>query len=417
MHPAGSTISIPTKLLATGVACAVAVVVCGTAASVVVASDATGKLKKYSDARKAVASGYKPSDSFRDTGENAARIDSLLLPLGRLPQAQPLDIAVINTIGQNTAAPLDPVWESSPLAKSPGAMPVGHRRSPIFKGGIDTTVMNAEWIAGAIADTANPWMPVFRRWARSAPLPPLWGYRQGLPGAAEHRGVPARPFALIRTLFDVNTEAGLLAFREGRYDIAMERARENMAGARHLIEQPVELDAMLGRIELGVGIRLLSMSARASGDSVTLRRATVLDSAIRKYYFGPAQLTAEEADPRSKAAEAVIADQSMLPSHRMAAFDAIIRGGCRNTREVVFGFDERRRDAIERALASVSDIHRGPELAQQSLQYFDRMTNPDQPAREPVKGSVLDRNEILKLFSWIVPPGVRARATLCLEQG
>lgn len=394
-----------------------AVVVCGTAASVVVASDATGKLKKYSDARKEVASRYKPSDSFRDTGENAARIDSLLVPLGPLPQAQLRDIAVMNSIGQNSAAPLDPVWESSPLAASPGALPKAHRRSPIFKGRIDTSVMNAEWVAGAVADTANPWMPVFRRWARSAPLPALWGYREGLPGAAEGRGVPTRPFALLRVLFDVNTEAGLLAFRDGRYETAMERARENIAGARHLIEQPIELDAMLGRIQMSVGVRLLSMSARESGDSATLLRATVLDSAIRKYYFGPAQLTAEEADPRSNAAESVIADRSMLPSHRMAAFDAIVRGGCRNTREVVFGFDERRRESIERALASVSDIHRGPELAQQSLRYFDRMTNPDQPEREPVKGSVLDRNEILKLFSRIVPPGVRARATLCLEQG
>lgn len=415
MRQAGSTISIPTKLLATGVACALAVVVCGTAASVVVASDATRRLRTYSDARKEVSLKYSANKPFRDVGPTARLIDSLLAPLGIHGQASPLDVAVITSLN-NLGKSKSVVWDVTPIAEGVGPVPEPHRQRPRLERAFDTT-LSPSWIAAAATDTATPWLPLFRRWARSNPLPSLWGYRLGLPGVRDARDLPIRSYSLFRSLFQINEEAGVLALQQGRNEVAAERALENISASRHFLEQPIIIDALVGRSQFRRGLRLLSLAAAGMNDSATLRIASRLDTAAKNFVFGPRQLVAESEDPNSRAAEQVIANLAIHPSFRIEALSSIVMGGCRNTPEIVLGFKESRREAMLRAVQTVSDIPRGSELARQYTKYLEYAMSSEHADVEPVKGSVLDRNELLKLFSWIIPPGVRARAKLCLEQG
>lgn len=415
MRQAGSTISIPTKLLATGVACALAVVVCGTAASVVVASEASGKVTRRSDSQRVVAQRFSPEDSFRDQGATTALLDSLLAPLGVRTKARLLDIATLNALN-NQGRFASPVWETSPVAQSPGALPTVHQRRAMLKTRVDTTLDSA-WRAVAERDTASPWMPVFRRWARSQPLPSLWGYRPGLPGVRDARDLPLRSSMLTGTLFRTNEEAGILALRSGQNAEATERALENISASRHLLEQPVMLDALVGRMWFRRGIALLTLAAGETRDTVTLQQARRLEAAARKFDIGARYLTATEADPRSRAAESVVANRQLHPAFRIEAMGPIILGGCRNTHEIVLGFSSSRRASMDRAIASVSDIPRGTELAQQYARFLEYAMSSEHEELEPPRGSILDRNELLKLFSWIVPPGVRRRAGLCLGQG
>lgn len=128
-------------------------------------------------------------------------------------------------------------------------------------------------------------------------------------------------------------------------------------------------------------------------------------------------LANEEANPDSRAAETFAADATQHPALRVAALGAIALGGCRNLPEVVFGFSALRRAAMARAVANLSDVDHGPELGAGYLQFLDyAMTLREAPGAPP-RGSVLDRNVLLKALAWVVPRGVRARAFLCLQQG
>ncbi|MBC8086436.1 MAG: hypothetical protein H7Z40_04165 [Phycisphaerae bacterium] len=413
MRDAGS-ISIPTKLLATGVACALAVVVCGTAASVVVASEATNKLTSITDTRKHYAARRNAADAFRDHGATALLIDSLLAPLGPLPRATASDVAAITTLN-SVRNPGSPVWDVAASVGTPGDLPKFRPRQSPLAGWIDSA--NTEWLAGAAADTASAWLPIFRRFARSQPQPALWGYRAGLPGVRDFRDLPIRSFGTMRTLFAMNEGAGVLALRNKRYEEAAERALENISASRHFIEQPILFDALVGRIQFNSGIHLLMLAAERRGDSLTLHMARRLDSASKRSFPGPRHLTVDETDASAHAAEKVVGNRALHPAYRIEAMASIILGGCRNTPEVVLGFKGSRRESLERAVQSVSDIPRGKELARQYARFLDYASSSEHAEREPPRGSILDRSELMKLFSWVVPPGVRARASLCLEQG
>lgn len=414
MRQAGSTISIPTKLLATGVACALAVVVCGTAASVVVASEASSKQKAWSRGARQMVAARGSAQPFRDLGAQAALLDSIVAPLGVAQVASPLDVATLIAFS-SAESRQNPVWDVSPLTPSLGAPPRAMGRPGGFKFVFDS--LSPDWIASAAADTANTWMPLFRRLARSKPLPALWGYRNGLPGLEAGDYLPQRSYKLTAALFSANEGGGVLALRAGRFQEAAERARENIAASRHFIEQPNRFDAQIGHHRLRRGVMLLALAAQRSGDSATIHLAARLDSAVKPFDIFPRFLVDELEDPNSRTANEVIANKTLHPALRISAMSSIVLGGCRNTPEVVLGFSATRHEALNRAVEAVSDIPRGRELAQLHARRLEHMMSKVDAVGDPPRGSVLDRNELLKLFSWIIPPGVRARAKLCLEQG
>lgn len=127
-------------------------------------------------------------------------------------------------------------------------------------------------------------------------------------------------------------------------------------------------------------------------------------------------LATEEANPHSRAAEALAADTTQHPKLRVDALAAIALGGCGSLPEVVFGFRTLRREAMVRAVASLADIEGGPEAGARYLHFLDYAMALREVRGAPPEGTVLERNTLLNAFAWIVPPGVRARAFLCLQQ-
>lgn len=418
MPPAGSSISIPTKLLATGVACALAIVVCGTAATVMVASDVTNKVGGAD--RKGPFTNASPDlgarDSFRDAGATAGAIDSLLRPLGDPAAVDTTGVAVIAAFNADQAQ--NPIWETAPEARPlPGPVPKSIFARRQIANGLDSlTPAELAEVSGALKE---PWLPTFRAWARTTRQPALWGYRRGLPGGTDARGLPSRSFGPWRSLFAANEYASLLALRDGHSQEAMQHALENIAAARHFIEQPVMIDALVGRLYLQRGLQLVALVANSTRDTITAQRALRLDSAAHHFVSASSVrvLAQRSADPSSVLAEQFIANRDIHPALRIDAMRTITAGGCRSLPEVVFGFSEARREALGRASNSISDIDRGNELAEREQRLLAQMMNIDSVPDSLPASSILERSAILNAFAWIVPPGVRARAALCLRQG
>ncbi len=418
MRPAGQSISIPTKLLATGVACAVALLVCGTAATVVVAADVTNTLQSP-ERSKLLARAYRsssgPGEAFRDIGATARTLDSLLAPLG---PPLPADSTVLASLfALNSDRSKSDVWNSAPMAALPAPIPdVGHRRLAIPLRADSLAGMDlAEFRAAA----RDPWLPLFRQWARGPRQPALWGYRPGLPGVSNIRDLPTRSLGPWRVLFAENEFASVLALHDGNSSLALQHARENVAAARHFVEQPIVIDALIGRVLLRRSLTVLASIATSAHDTTTANQARQLHAALQNYpgNFNLKLLLEQESNANSHATEDFVANQLVHPSLRVESLSTIALGGCHNLPELMFGFSEKRREAMHRAVANIRDIDRGAELGAKYQQYLEyALSNRTAPPTE-LPQSILGRSAILSAFAWIVPPGVRARAALCIEQG
>ncbi|MGV3708516.1 MAG: hypothetical protein ACO1Q7_06715 [Gemmatimonas sp.] len=415
----GSSISIPTKLLATAVACAAAVLVCGTAATVVVATDVTHRLNRNQQTYADAAAGRppKPAGSFRDRGATAVALDSLVAPLGPLTPLSPSDAGAIASLsaGGSTRETWASVSAAGP-AKLPAAIPdsLRWRRSrPLHRDSL-----NAVERAALPAALRDPWLPVFRAWARSPRETALFDYRPGMPGVRDVRDLPPRSFAVWRTLFAENELASLDALWNGHGKQALTHARENVAAARHFAEQPVIIDAMLGRIFLNRALFVLEHVARESGDMALADRVRSLNVGSRSLQGATSMraLWAIEADPNAHAAEAWAADTTLHPALRVGALSYIALGGCRNARELMIGFSGERTRSMRRAVASIHDIERGEELGTLHEKFLEYAMNLRDAPEKDSRRSILGRNELMGAFAWMVPPGVRARASLCLAQ-
>ncbi|MEP6764212.1 MAG: hypothetical protein ABJB66_07885 [Gemmatimonadaceae bacterium] len=411
MQPTGSGFSIPTKLLATGVACAVAVVVCGTAATVVAASNATRKQPPTAGAARPDFDRFA-LESFRDAGSIRALLDSLVAPLDIRGAANPNDIATIaSATSQGSRA--SQVWDIALREVLPTMSP-----TPFASVGVlDTSWENlsVERTVRAERDSATPWLPVFRRWARSQPMQPLWGYRKGLPGVRDIHDLPLRNFRPILTLYSANESAAYLQLRDGKSGMAVEHARENISASRHFLEQPFLFDALLGRILVKRSASLLAVAAARAGDSATARQARrLLTAAKHNDDMQPLRqwLRQQEGISNSTAAEEIAANVALAPSIRIEAIQSIVVGACGSTPEIVFGFNGARRVALNKTANALHDLNRADEIANGYVRLFDQL------AEDPV--SYVDR--YVKpvqdgAFDWIVPPGVRARIDFCAMQG
>jgi len=418
MPSAGPSISIPTKLLATGVACALALVVCGTAATVVVASDVKNKLGTRSRA-KLLSGVYRvgtaPGKSFRDKGATAAALDSLVAPLGTPTPVAPKDLAslvALKTDGSRRA-----VSESAPGAEVPAAVPdVLHRRMALS---LNLDSLRLADLTDFRRDVQDPWLPLFRDWARGSKQPNLWRYPAGVPDVNDARDLPMRSLLPWRVLFAENESASLLALRDGKSRIALERARENVAGARHFADQPIVIDALLGHLFLRRSLQVLAFVAKSAGDSSTAIRANELDLAAKNYAvtFSVKLLVEPESDARSHAAEEFASNRNIHPSLRAESLSTITLGGCRSLPELVFGFSKKRRDAMNRAIVGIRDIERGAELGARQQRFLEYAMKLHAAPLTDSPRTILGRSALLSAFAWIVPPGVRARAALCMEQG
>jgi hypothetical protein len=427
MHPegkrpansTGSTISIPTKLLATGVACAAAVLVCGTAATVVVATDVTHRLNRNQQTYP--TSSPKPPassrGSFRDRGATAAALDSLVAPLGPITPLSANDASAIASLSAGSST--RETWAvGGPATQSPRPAPIPDSLSWRRNRPLHRDSLNAGERASLPAAIKDPWLPIFRAWARSPRESALFDYRTDMPGVNDMRDLPRRSFGVWRTLFAENELASLDALWNGRNAEALQHARENVAAARHFAEQPIVIDALLGRIFLHRALFVLEHVARESGERTLADRVRTLNTGSKSLQGASSlrALSVAEADPTAHVAEQWAADTSLHPALRVESLGYITLGGCRNARELMLGFSSERTESMKRAIASIRDIDRGAELGALQEKFLDYAMNLREAPEVHSRNSIFGRSELLSAFAWIVPPGVRARAALCLEQ-
>lgn len=320
-------------------------------------------------------------DGSRSGPALAALIDSLLEPIG--PTATPDSANVSQMValiaGDSTGGPA-PAWRPHLApAQSPDAR-----------------------------------LRIYRRWARSEQMPPFWAYTQGFPGVHASRDMPVTHIAALRALAAANESEADSALVHGNVEEAFERARENIAAARHLVWQPFPIDALIGRALLSNAAKLLARTALQGNQPTVHTQATRLHSLSVNALIAPkptwnvfSHYGASPDDPRLFA---VAGDTTLFPATRMLAIESMVAGACLNTREVLFGALPARHEAIDQLLTLTSDVPRAQELAPAlhgSLAQFDAAT---MAASQTVRDEWSISAQVL---AWLVPSSVSARARAC----
>ncbi len=408
-----TTSARPTVILATLAAIAIALAVCATAATVIVASDVTREREKRRIPGMAVSS--SPAEARAALAELVtmrALVDSLIEPLAPFAPADSLTLALMARLWTKTAEPsvLLPVAAHA----IPDAPRVEMSRMAAFVHGLRAdSAFEAAHLAEFAADTLSPWLRIWRTHARSEALSPFWGYRHGLPGVTTRFDLAKRSASTARHLQLLNELAGRLAFRAGRYRVALERGRENLAASRHYLDSPSLLEFSVGRSIALAGARLVADAAAALGDSATVALTREFEGRAMPGLseFAVLQRAAERdaADPSTPMAMELFDDEKLPFAVRAEILYAVIAGACNHTREVLFGFAPEREQRLT-ALAERWRDHPtlGPALA--LLPPTARRVR-EQPASLlgpdvwPTQG----------LFDFLLPESVAARAVVCQQ--
>lgn len=235
----------------------------------------------------------------------------------------------------------------------------------------------AGWIDApqvSASDSGN--VTLFRAWARSSPLPPFWGYRAGFAGVDVTQRLPARQLLAFKGLWTANVTLADSAWSRGNADSAIVRALETIAGSRHLLQQPLPMDAVIGRMMLVDGARVLQ---RVSGRDHALHDAAdrlvemLRVTRVAPTGAAPAAIAARRG-VLSEDLAAVARNRTLLPAHRLQAVERAMVGACLSAREVLLGPTSARRAKVDSLLESMRDIARMDELRavyQRTLDAFD----------------------------------------------
>jgi hypothetical protein len=401
----------PSVILATLAAIAIALAVCATAATVIVASDVTRERERVQE-HGAVASisVSEAREALSTMPSLRATIDSLTASLAPFAPADSLTIALMTVQWDSRPAQHRAVFAPSRLEVHPDAAPASSLSDLndavlALRGerALDSALLNP-----VLADTASAWLDVWRRFARSAPLPPLWGYRDGLPGVSSSFDLPIRGYTGVRHLQLLNEAAGRVALSRGDARTALLRAQENVAATRHYLDSPLLTDFAFGRSIAVQASRLIADAARALGDSATLALAASLAqlAANSSASFLALNRAAERdaASPSGTLAMELFDDDKLPFAVRVEILYA-----CGHTREVLFGFAPER----EQRLATLAAQHRdhpafGPLLGLMPAAARQVRENPVsllEPGVWPTAGAL----------DGVLPDAVAARAVLCQQ--
>lgn len=408
----------PTVILATLVAIAIVLAVLATAATVIVASDVTRERERLQEAGTLTS---LTVDEARREAEGFLTMRALVDTL--VAELAPFAVADSPTIKRMTV-----LWGSTRQQRAafattdiaPADTPrVAQRELIAFtrvlagEASDSAVVLDSTLQARALADTASVWLATWRTFARSAPLPPFWGYRDALPGVTSAFDLPTRNVGAARHLALLNELAGRHALRSGNAQAARLRALENIAASRHYLDSPLLLDFMVGRAFALTGARLARDAAQVLGDTALLRRldqfATTTGSAST---FTALRRAAERdaASPDGTLAYELFDDEKLPFAVRVEILYAAVAGACNHTREVLFGFDPSR----EARLTEVAARHASHPVMGRALALLP-------PAARRVREAP---TSLLSESRWpsggaldgVLPEGVAARAVLC-QQG
>ncbi|MBL0172753.1 MAG: hypothetical protein IPP90_19005 [Gemmatimonadaceae bacterium] len=318
-------------------------------------------------------------DAARGTASLVALTDSLVAPLGPL---SPIDSITLAQIVALLTAPAD----------------------------------SATWIPHAAADTAHAaTTAAYRRWTRSAPLTAFWGIRPGFPGIEDSRAVPMLRLQPLKRLWKESEAAADSALSAGDTDTALLRARETLAGARHLINQPSPIDALVGRVMLSDGAKLLARAALQADQPALHSSAQRLLSMTRAWTPVPRGLWTMS--PRTAASTNLLdmaGDRTLSPATRFVAIEVMVAGACVNTREVLFGPSAARHEAVNAMIDAAGDIPRLSELRpffHRTLAKLDQ--SPETFAGDTRRPPPSDEPMLQTLLRLVVPARVQARVDAC----
>jgi hypothetical protein len=217
---------------------------------------------------------------------------------------------------------------------------------------------------------------------------------------------------VFRALWRANAADADSALSHGHTDAALERARENLAGARHLLGQPFAIDATIGVAQLRESARLLSRVAASIQDphlSGAADRLLMLAQSHQPIPRGNvARLMRAAADPASDSLVRLAADRSVHPARRLLMTELLPAGACFNPREMLFGISAERRATMDRLLAALSDIPRLDELRAPILGQF-RYAEGSSPRSQPPRFRGMGE----RALEVVLPEGLVARMRWC----
>ncbi len=429
------TTARPSVILATLAAIAIALAVCATAATVIVASDVTREREKTramtGNSPVAVAEARAGLEALNGMREH---VDSLVARLAPFSPVDSLTLAMI-TRQWDTRGSVNDVFIAAPAGHLPLDTPtvplvilrqylaalrgdsvadgVGALASVDRASTTATAPLTLEQIAIVANDTSSSWLSAWRRFARGTTLPPLWGYRTNLPGVESSFDFPVRPTSGVLHLEALNELVGRLALRRGDAQAARARALENIAVSRHYLDSPVIVDFLMGRAIATRGAKLARDAARALDDRPLLAQLTAFDSLTDSgagSFMALARAAERDAaDPSSPLAFELFDDDKLPFAVRVEILYAVVQGACGHTREVLFGFSPER----EQRLRELADrFRRDPALGP----VLGLMPAAAQRVRE--RPQSLLPSELWPtsgMFDFLLPEPVAARAVACQQ--
>jgi hypothetical protein len=262
-------------------------------------------------------------------------------------------------------------------------------------------------------------MTTYRGWARLQPLPAFWNSRVGFSDAPDPRTIVALYGKPLQRLAFANEAAADSALLAGHADIALLRARENIAVAQHLVWQPHFWDAALGRQMMLAGAKLLaraSLQAQQHTLHESAQRLVALTTALQPI---PEELKApRRAYPSDSTLLQLARDRSLHPATRFLAIELMVASACRSPRDVLFGPSTERHTAVDAMIDAARDIPRLGELRPVFHRTLDRLEhNPEELTAGlglPASAGESSTNALLRV---LVPDIVEARIDACRASG
>ncbi|MFI5399274.1 MAG: protein kinase [Candidatus Binatia bacterium] len=283
-------------------------------------------------------------------------------------------------------------------------------------------------LAASLArDTVWPGLELWRALAHSPPLPPLWYFRAGLPGAQSSRELPELIFIDDRlvALAARNSAAAVLALSKGDKGGALLRARENLAASWQFDKDPI---IGFGWWDDAVGRAIVDLAAigRVTGDQAVTTEAASLQATYdgaRLSRVRPWFSALLFADPSStqvhRDAIQLFDDTTLAPRVRFYLATRVLWGFCANAREILFGVDPARRDLLAQAGRGLADIARSADWIDVNKRELDRWIAEPAAAFEAQQFALHQNGAGLgvgEALSWIGLRGVEARLKGCLGE-
>ena len=227
-------------------------------------------------------------------------------------------------------------------------------------------------------DTLDARLSVWRRLARSAPLPALWPYSAQAVALRDPSRLPTLNLAVFKELAYRNASAALLAVTRGDRATAALRLHENVAVAGQLMRVPTPLDYLAARVVMRDAATMLGDVGRATGDAALQAESAALVASLgARMRLGDVLVAAPAlfAQPGDQRGLAFVGDRSLPPGIRSQALFGIPTGACLRTREILFGVSDARRATLAAAGEQLRDLEGADALVAMHARWLDDLTN------------------------------------------